>query len=279
MIGDLSLLIEMVLSIEHELLIVVFEIDRPSARSLVLCRFEIIHTGAHTHTHKNGQAMIQESTSVSDGDHQNTPRFALLVSERSNLDGESCLESLGLEQLRLVSCLRLQETLSDRSIRRIVIKMSETINVQQDIARECNKRTRERESELVLDNEHPSMLQSRSRSMRSLGDLAVMQRTVEFDRSHRVRQSPLVLDSSTALGLDWCVLVCWPSTIFDLHRPSPREESLLVVARCLMPHLLEDHPQSSIINQYDYQSTKERVKNEIIHQLNQIPAIPQQQQQ
>jgi len=70
--------------------------------------------------------MIQESTSVSDGDHQKKPRFALLVSERSNLDGESCLESLGLEQLRLVSCLRLQETLSDRSIRRIIIKMSET---------------------------------------------------------------------------------------------------------------------------------------------------------
>jgi len=67
-----------------------------------------------------------------------------------------------------------------------------------------------------------------------------MQRTVEFDRSHRVRQSPLVLDSSRALGLDWCVLVCRPSTIFDLRPPSPREESLLVVARCLMPHLLDD---------------------------------------
>ena len=191
--------------------------------------------------------------SVSDGDHQKKPRFALLVSERSNLDGQSCLESLGLEQLRLVSCLRLQETLSDRSIRRIIIKMSETEN-----ATRYSKRERAR----ALDNEHPSMLQSRSRSIRSLGDLAVMQRTVEFDRSHRVRQSPLVLDSSTALGLDWCVLVCWPSTIFDLHRPSPREESLLVVAGCLMLHLLDDDPQSSIINQFDYQSKRERESQE-----------------
>ena len=77
------------------------------------------------------------------------------------------------------------------------------------------------------------MLQSRSRSIRSLDDLSDMQSKVEFDRSHRVQQTPpmmmLMLASSRALELVWRLLVCWPSTIFFLLALALRESFSLLL--------------------------------------------------
>ena len=87
------------------------------------------------------------------------------------------------------------------------------------------------------------MLQSRSRSIRSLDDLSDMQSKVEFDRSHRVQQTPpmmmlMLLDSSRALELAWCLLVCWPSTIFFLLVLALRESfSLLLLVVLVDRHL------------------------------------------
>jgi len=73
------------------------------------------------------------------------------------------------------------------------------------------------------------MLQSRLRSIQFLDGHSVMQRIVAFGRSRRVRQSPLVLHAWRALGLVGHLLVYRPSTVFDLHPPSPRDQSSLPV--------------------------------------------------
>jgi len=115
---------------------------------------------------------------------------------------------------------------------------------------------RERMRMIVLEIEHPSMLQSRATSIRSLDGRSAMQQSVEFDRCHRVRQSPLVLHSSRALELDSCLLVCWPCTIFDLALADQSLILLLMLLSMLVGPLIHHLIQSNPIQSNPIQSNQ-----------------------
>ena len=119
------------------------------------------------------------------------------------------------------------------------------INDQNERTKRERERERERERMVVLEIEHPSMLQSRAASIRSLDGRSAMQQSVEFDRCHRVRQSPLVLHSSRALELDSCLLVCWPCTIFDLALADQSLILLLMLLSMLVGLLIHHLIQSN----------------------------------